>query len=328
MQTPPPIPTDDQPAPQAAPTFAPVSFQYERVQDNHPCLKCGYNLRGLSVGAVCPECGTTIGESLKTYLLAYAPRGYVKSIHTGLTIIFIATLAFFLSSFAPLLVAFMPSLLARFMAAGNPFGILQVQGWIALVQMVPILLALVGYWLATPPDPGLSNFSRVQTPRLLTRTAIITLAVCGVLLIVVQFIVPRALAPALTAITTPGAAGGTTTTKATPTPMGTGVGAMLKLFQALPLSWMIVGIVASVLQSISWLVMFFGFVSYIRLLAPRLPDQQLTNLASTWLWLLPVIYIVGSCIMIGPVAAIAMYLLLLWMFRAKLGTLALATQSD
>ncbi len=322
--TPPPLPPQPHTAPAA--TFA-APPRKELVQDNHPCLKCGYNLRGLSVGAVCPECGTTIGESLRTYLLAYAPRGYVRSIHTGLTIIFIATLFFLISSFAPIVLAFVPSLFARIL--GGPFGMLNVTGWIALVQMAPILLALVGYWLATPADPGLSNFSRVQTPRLLTRTAIITLATCGVLLLIVQFIVPRALAPALTALTAPAAATGTTPPGTTPpAPAGPSPVAVLNLFRALPLGWMIVGVFASVFQSIAWLVLFFGFVSYIRLLAPRLPDQQLTTLATTWLWLLPVIYIFGMCFMIGPIVAMALYLMLLWMFRTKLGTLALATQTD
>lgn len=36
-----------------------------RAQDEFPCAHCDYPLRGLTAGALCPECGTPVLESLR-----------------------------------------------------------------------------------------------------------------------------------------------------------------------------------------------------------------------------------------------------------------------
>jgi len=40
--------------------------QHETVDDDRPCAKCSYNLRGLKRSARCPECGTYIDPNLHT----------------------------------------------------------------------------------------------------------------------------------------------------------------------------------------------------------------------------------------------------------------------
>src|SRR5436305_1574598 len=42
------------------------------LDDNLPCLRCGYNLRTLATDGRCPECSTPIASSLDTNLLRYA----------------------------------------------------------------------------------------------------------------------------------------------------------------------------------------------------------------------------------------------------------------
>ena len=49
-----------------------------RVIDDLPCIKCGYNLRGIRVGDRCPECGAQAGDSL--FVLAKS-----DSVGNGLT---------------------------------------------------------------------------------------------------------------------------------------------------------------------------------------------------------------------------------------------------
>jgi predicted Zn-ribbon and HTH transcriptional regulator len=64
---------------------------------SRPCAKCGYDLKGLEIGSVCPECGTTIKPKS-----AFGPRGgtmtdadprYVKRIIAGFSLMSAAILA-------------------------------------------------------------------------------------------------------------------------------------------------------------------------------------------------------------------------------------------
>lgn len=312
MQTPPPIP----PQPNItglAVARVPLPPRPEVVQDNHPCLKCGYNLRGLSIGGVCPECGTTIGESLRTYLLAYAPSEYVKSVHTGLLFIIIGAAGFALSTILPTFMFMVPRAMGM-----NPLGMLPMQSWLAVIAYIPTLIAVVGYWLCTPRDPGLSNFANVQTPRLLTRISVITVVICGIFMLIAQFVVAKAMVAILTPLLGPGGTG----TAGTPPSVVTIINTILSI----PFGWIATSMIAGTLHTFAWLSLYFSLMYYLRLLAPRLPDQQLKELAEMWLWLLPVIYVGGSCFMIGPFAAICMYIYFLWRFRARLGTLAVVTQ--
>lgn len=47
------------------------------------CVGCGYDLRGLGEGALCPECGTPAGRSLRGGLLVYAAPDYVNRLRLG-----------------------------------------------------------------------------------------------------------------------------------------------------------------------------------------------------------------------------------------------------
>ena len=42
------------------------------LDDNLPCLRCGYNLRTLATDGRCPECSAPIASSLDANLLRYA----------------------------------------------------------------------------------------------------------------------------------------------------------------------------------------------------------------------------------------------------------------
>lgn len=78
------------------------------------------------------------------------------------------------------------------------------------------------------------------------------------------------------------------------------------------------GVAASGLNAVANIVQFFASLLYVRWLAPRLPDRSIQQQAAKYLWLLPLIYIVGLCVLVGPLIATVMYFLLLNQVRAKL----------
>jgi hypothetical protein len=53
------------------------------IAHDHPCRKCGYNLRGLSADGRCPECGTPVGYSLKGDLLRFCDPGWLDTLYRG-----------------------------------------------------------------------------------------------------------------------------------------------------------------------------------------------------------------------------------------------------
>jgi hypothetical protein len=54
-----------------------------RIVVDAPCVNCGYNLRMLKADAVCPECSTPVGYSLRGYLLKYASPQWVQRVARG-----------------------------------------------------------------------------------------------------------------------------------------------------------------------------------------------------------------------------------------------------
>ncbi|MCB9846352.1 MAG: hypothetical protein H6811_10260 [Phycisphaeraceae bacterium] len=65
------------------------------IEDDRPCGVCDYNLKGLTVGAACPECGTTIrgkgGRAIDR--ISDAPIGYLKNLRFGLWLLVVGMLA-------------------------------------------------------------------------------------------------------------------------------------------------------------------------------------------------------------------------------------------
>src|SRR5258706_9556058 len=70
------IPIPNSPPPPASPPPA--------LDQNLPCLRCGYNLRTLSIDARCPECATPIASSLDPTLLRYADPSWTHALGQAL----------------------------------------------------------------------------------------------------------------------------------------------------------------------------------------------------------------------------------------------------
>jgi hypothetical protein len=77
---------------------------------------------------------------------------------------------------------------------------------------------------------------------------------------------------------------------------------------------------AALVIGIAGVVQFFASVLYVRWLAPRIPDVALYEKTRKYMWLLPLIYILGMiCLGLGPLIAMVMYLLMLNTVSARLG---------
>ncbi len=140
-----PEPVDPEPDPQPSPAPSTVALERDTT-----CRHCGYNLRGLNPGGVCPECGAAIAISLRRDLLRYAAPGYVRSLAWGAR-----TIAW-------------GELLA--VAANSSCGPC-VTGGSAVLQLIAGSVVLVGLWRLTAPDPSGNDYSRGRTAPLIVRIA-------------------------------------------------------------------------------------------------------------------------------------------------------------
>lgn len=134
-------------------------MQNQVITESRPCNKCGYDLVGLTVGGLCPECGAPIRAKRRAIgpregTMTDAPPAYVKKIMSG----------FAMMSFGVLgaLVGLVVSV----------FGAGVGQGFVLLASG----LWLGGVWAITGPRPG--DFAELENPildaprtRLLVRVA-------------------------------------------------------------------------------------------------------------------------------------------------------------
>jgi hypothetical protein len=140
------------------------------LDEDVPCRKCGYNLRGLSPDGRCPECGVAIGRSLQGDYLRFADPQWVQTLASGMNWILAAIVMSVLDSVAGSLAA----------------GATRISlGWAFLIGCGSALVSLVGYWKVTTPDPaGLEDASRITS-----RKVVRFVQVARLVIIVMQFLV-------------------------------------------------------------------------------------------------------------------------------------------
>ncbi len=255
------------------------------VEEDRPCLRCGYSLRGLSLTGACPECATPVESSLRGPLLEYSSAEYVASLHRG---VFLVELGLAIGIFGVLAMVVGTVGLAV-MGAGAPPAWLP---WLMGVGSVALtMLGLAGWWLLSTPDPAFVGQNNGTTARQVLRVTLVIAA-----------------ASAVASLFTEVAVGGTRG-------MGPGPGTTASPLTALVLLAMVVQVGAM----IAWVVQFFAAMQYLRWLGPRIPDATITDRARRYMWLLPLIYVLGFiCLMIGPLIALLMYIRLLDNLRTGL----------
>lgn len=60
------------------------------MADDHRCVQCGYNLRGLEPTGNCPECAAPVGDSLVGDDLRHADQPWLRTVRTGLVLLAMA----------------------------------------------------------------------------------------------------------------------------------------------------------------------------------------------------------------------------------------------
>lgn len=247
------------------------------------CRRCAYDLVGLDVGGVCPECGKPIEQSLRGDLLRDADVEYVRTLEQGVLLVLLGVYATFTSH----VITWSLVVVAR--STGAP-------AWAAPVIRTSSLLALFaaaclsvwGWWRFSEPDPGLGSGDRSQRARLLVRITALTTAAATLIGSLTRVLV------------------GTSATiwdalmiRNPPTVVATG---LIEL----------VGVCA-------WIVLFFSGMHYVRLMAMRLPDVGLVTRAIRAMWSLPLWWTLGRILCgLGPLIAMIIYLGLLHDMRTHL----------
>lgn len=148
---------------------------------------------------------------------------------------------------------------------------------VAIVMVACTLVILFGWWRLTTPDPGYAAPQFDRTSRRVIRVAVVVQAAASLANVGLGQL------GGMTSFT-PGAA---------------------PVIQPTMLAFAIVVWVASTAAMIA---QFFAAMLYVRWLALRVPDQKLHDKARQFMWLGPVLYIVGfACLLLGPLIALIMY---------------------
>ncbi len=138
-------------------SLTPVALDEQgRVAADLPCVRCGYNLRGLPASQGCPECGTTITLSLRGEGLVFRDPAWVARLARGA--------AWMLAGFGGYIV--MGNVGYSLLAGLGPWG---VNGGL----LAFIAVGIVGIWQIASPDPGGPANPGHADPRWLVRALLV-----------------------------------------------------------------------------------------------------------------------------------------------------------
>lgn len=65
------------------PTAIPAEAVETQITQDTPCVRCGYNLRGLTTSGACPECAAPVLISIHGNLLGYADPDWLERVRRG-----------------------------------------------------------------------------------------------------------------------------------------------------------------------------------------------------------------------------------------------------
>jgi len=98
-----------------------------------PCHRCGYDVRGLSVDGMCPECNFPVRQSVRGNILIYSDPRWLRGVARG----------------------------AQWMGWAGLIGLIVAVAWLfttyslfSLGLFAAVVLFLIGAWMATSADPS------------------------------------------------------------------------------------------------------------------------------------------------------------------------------
>ncbi len=231
------------------------------VPEASMCIVCRYNIAGLPITGKCPECGTPLQDSLRGFLLRFAPAGYRRRLALGGDLLRGA-----LTLEGVLLIAtgllWVPGL-AQLISFGYERYV-----W-AGVGLVAAILAAAGSVALTAPDPKWSAIERRWCARRVTRISAVALLVSEI----VSFVMLLAAS----------------------------LGMMLDWAIVDLTTYLILMYAHTALYALSTLGFLVASLRYLGWLFGRVPDQVRERRAKRLAWVLPLVLVLGTVVtMFGP----------------------------
>lgn len=261
---------------------APAHVEPDLATTDVLCKQCGFNLHGLQRDGNCPECGLPIWRSIAGNLLKFSSAEYVAGLSRGLACVLIAVVGQLAMTLLAIPIGILIMVTQRGGGASNTAGF-SIGSNDPKVELAMALLSLPLTMLALY---GWWQFSApdpgVQSGDRGDR--------------------PRARVRAATIILFV-----TTVVSA----VAQTYSIMMPLIKFVVAGVALVTVVASLMQ-------VFASLSYIKWLGARFPDAPMVERAGKYMWLLPLIYVLGICVVVGPLVATVMYFLFLNRVRLRL----------
>ncbi len=158
---------DRAPAPASDAASPPAPAMPAIPPDDLPCIRCGYALTGLPADGDCPECGTSVRQSLDGDLIARADPAWLDRTERGLRLLRVG-LSVAVGSAAAFLVILVGSLGLSAIITRPPWLetatgiILDALGY---GMLLGALAAVAGGWLVTSLEPRDVDREQLRDPR-------------------------------------------------------------------------------------------------------------------------------------------------------------------
>ncbi len=141
------------------------------------CLTCGFDLRGLSPPAVCPECGIPVERSLQGRLVRFGGADLRARLHQGALLVELAVTVRFAGILLGIVVSFM-----------RAPGFITLHGLSTVGLLLGCAASGAGWWLLTEPHPVIVDLPLRASTRWLT--LVLRVGECWLVLSGVAFLKP------------------------------------------------------------------------------------------------------------------------------------------